>query len=354
MTSHPYSCEITEGTLHVSSAPVLEELPDNWSLVEDATQAGAFLRVESAEPACFLELSLGRVAGMARFTSLHRFSPFWTKPAIGKTESEVRPETLWLLAEMDKGRCTIVVPLLDSTTRFSLRGSASGLAVVGETGDPAVVSDGGVALFVASGEDPYALAAAGARAVHQHLACGGLRADKPAPDFVELFGWCTWDAFYKEVSPDKVLAGLDAFARGGIEPRLLILDDGWQTWRKTATGEERLTGLAPNQRFSGNLSALVHESKERFQVQRFLVWHALLGYWGGICEESLSNYGVRTVARSFGPGLLEQESRWNVGPWGAQAGVPGGRGNRQVLPRLSSQPGRAGRRRREGRCAGHA
>jgi hypothetical protein len=114
----------------VSSAPVLEELPDNWSVLEDATQAGAFLRVESAEPACFLELSLGRVAGMARFTSFHRFSPFWTKPATGKTESEVRPETLWLLAEMDDGRCTMVVPLLDSRTRFSLRGAASGLAVV--------------------------------------------------------------------------------------------------------------------------------------------------------------------------------------------------------------------------------
>ena len=49
----------------------------------------------------------------------------------------------------------------------------------------------------------------------------------------------------------------------------------------------------------------------------------MLGYWGGICEELLPDYAARTVARSFGPGLLEQESRWNVGPWGAQVGVPG-------------------------------
>ena len=119
-----------------------------------------------------------------------------------------------------------------------------------------------------------------------------------------------------------MLAGLQEFAQGGVDPRLLILDDGWQTWRQAATGEDRLIDLAPNQRFGGNLSTLVSQSKERFRVHRFVVWHALLGYWGGICETSLPEYGARTVARSFGPGLLEQESRWNVGPWGAQAGVP--------------------------------
>ncbi|HEY5703987.1 MAG TPA: Sip1-related alpha-galactosidase [Terrimicrobiaceae bacterium] len=322
MSSQPTCSEITDGTLRIGSEAVLEELPESWAIVEDTTQAGAFLRVKSAEAACYLELPLGRLAGMKRFSSFHRFSPFWTQPAIGNTEAEVQPETLWLLAERDGGRCTMIVPLLDSTTRYSLRGSARGLTVVAETGDPAVVSDGGVALFVASGDDPYSLATLAARAVHRHLGTGGLRADKPAPDFVEIFGWCTWDAFYKEVSPGKVLAGLEAFARGGVQPRLLILDDGWQTWRKEATGEERLTGIGPNQRFGGNLSTLVSESRERFRVQRFLVWHALLGYWGGVCEKSLPDYGARTVTRSFGPGLLEQEARWNVGPWGAQAGVP--------------------------------
>jgi raffinose synthase len=322
MTSQPTSSEITDGTLRIAGATVLEGLAPSWSAVEDTTGSGVFLRSKTDDAACFLELPLGRLSGMIRFTSCHRYSPFWTRPANGTTEGEVQPETLWLLAQTDTGRCTLVVPLLDATTRYSLRGTADGLTVVAETGDPAVVSDGGVALFVSCGDDPYDLSAVGARAVHRHLGTGGLRVDKPVPDFVDLFGWCTWDAFYKEVSADSVLAGLDAFARGGVEPPLLILDDGWQSWRKSATGEERLTNLAPNERFSGDLKALVRASKGRFRVQRFLVWHALLGYWGGLCEQSLPGYGARTVARSFGPGLLEQEPRWNVGPWGAQVGVP--------------------------------
>ena len=57
---------------------------------------------------CFLELPLGRVSGMIRFTSCHRYSPFWTKPANGTTEAEVQPGTLWLLAQTDAGRCTMV------------------------------------------------------------------------------------------------------------------------------------------------------------------------------------------------------------------------------------------------------
>jgi hypothetical protein len=73
----------------------------------------------------------------------------------------------------------MVVPLLDATTRYSLRGGAPGLAVVAETGDPATVTSGGVALFVAV-DDPYALAAAAARAVSTRLGTGRLRAELPA------------------------------------------------------------------------------------------------------------------------------------------------------------------------------
>jgi raffinose synthase len=290
----PFS-EIIDGVLRIAAAPVLEGLAPFWSVVEETTGSGVFLRAKAPEASCFLELPLGRLSGMTRFTSCHGYSPFWTKPRNGATETEVESETLRLLAHTNAGRFTMVVPLLDSTTRYSLRGTASGLTVVAETGDPAVVSDGGVALFVSRGDDPYALTATGARAVHGHLGTGRLRGDKPLPDFVDLFGWCTWDAFYKEVSADKVLAGLDAFARSGVEPRLLILDDGWQTWHRSAAGEDRLTSFAPNQRFGGDLR-LVRESKERFRIQRFLVWHALLGYWGGVCEQSLPAYGTRTVA----------------------------------------------------------
>ncbi len=303
------------------------QLAPGWSIEDDATGKGSFLRVHLDERASYVEHPLGSVNGLLRFTSLHRFSPFWTRPAVGQRESELQAETVWLLAQTKAGYA-LIVPLLDEASRYALRAARDGsqqILLSAETGDPALACEGGVAVYVAEGSDPYALISAGARAIHQHLSPrfgGRLRVNKPLPDFVESFGWCTWDAFYKEVSADKLLAGLASFQAAGVSPRWLILDDGWQTWKQADSGEDRLTSFDANDRFGGDLTSMVKLAKTRFGVQRVLVWHALLGYWGGLDEAAFAEFGVRTVARSFGPGLLEQEPRWNVQPWGAQVGVP--------------------------------
>ncbi|CAM4077935.1 Sip1-related alpha-galactosidase [Roseateles saccharophilus] len=304
-----------------SAGRTLLRLAPGWRLLDDASGVGCFLAPPDAEPAAYVEHPLGRFEALERFTSLQRFSPFWTRPAVGMAESAVQPETVWLLARDARGGGTLLVPLLDERTRFSLRAGPAGLAVAAETGDPDLACTGGAALFVAHGSDPHALVHAAAGAVAARLG-GRLRAQRELPDFVDLFGWCTWDAFYKEVSPDRVLAGLRSLTDAGVPPRWLILDDGWQQWRQAASGEERLVAFAPNARFGRDLDALVRSAKQDFGVQRVIVWHALLGYWGGLDAEAFPAWGVRRVARSFGPGLLAQEPRWNVWPWGAQLGVP--------------------------------
>ena len=82
------------------------------------------------------------------------------------------------------------------------------------------------------------------------------RTAKQLPDFVKAFGWCTWDAFYSRVSAEGegvgdccllsrhkqhhllsscfpthvgINEGLRALEEGGVPPKLLIIDDGWQT-----------------------------------------------------------------------------------------------------------------------------
>lgn len=177
-------------------------------------------------------------------------------------------------------------------------------------------------MFVAAGECPYTLISESSASVAKFFSTGGLRREKAVPDFVDLFGWCTWDAFYKNVSADKVTIGLKHFRDGGISLPLLILDDGWQSWELAASGEELLTSLAPNERFGGDLSVLVNETKIHHGVRRFLVWHAFMGYWGGICSQALPGYDAVTQPRSFGPGILSQNAKWNVEPWGTQITRP--------------------------------
>jgi raffinose synthase len=153
------------------------------------------------------------------------------------------------------------------------------------------------------------------------IGVGRLRAEKPLPPFVDVFGWCTWDAFYQEVSREKVREGLASFAKGGVRPRMMILDDGWQSERTMPSGERRLTGFPANAKFAGDLRPTVDMAKDEFGIETFLVWHAVIGYWGGVDGGALPQYGVREQPRSFSPGILGYHSGANLEWWGALVGL---------------------------------
>jgi hypothetical protein len=55
------------------------------------------------------------------------------------------------------------------------------------------------------------------------------RWEKEVPASLDVFGWCSWDAFYTGVNPRGLQEGLHRLARGGTPARLLIIDDGWQS-----------------------------------------------------------------------------------------------------------------------------
>jgi raffinose synthase len=311
-----------EGTLRHEAAVVLERVPSGFAVRRDRTGTGVFLTFTPPRAASLVQTPLGRLAGLRRFTSAHRDEPFWMLPRAGTNEAQVALETQWLLAETAGGDCVMLVPLLTDTTVFTLSGDTNGLRLTGETGDAAILSRGGAALFVAVGRDPYQLAERGAKAVMKFLGTGRLRRDKPVPAFVDDFGWCTWDSFYKEVSAAGVRRGLESFRAGGVEPRLLILDDGWQDYRLMPGGEERLVSLEPNQaRFAGDLRPTVRLARDDYGIRTLLVWHAFIGYWGGVDGASLPQYQVQDRLRSFGPGILAQHPNLNTQYWGSAVGV---------------------------------
>ncbi len=99
------------------------------------------------------------------------------------------------------------------------------------------------------------------------------------------------------------------------------MDDGWQQIDKMPTGEYRLTGLAANEKFPGGLVETVHMAKEEYGIQTFTVWHAVLGYWGGVDGRALPGYGVRSLGRSFGPGILYHCPDHNATWWGHIVGT---------------------------------
>jgi raffinose synthase len=312
--------------LEGQGSPLLQGLAPELSSEVDRLGNGVFIHARASATSSRLRFALGGIPKLARFSACHRDEAYWMVPCAGTRLAEVPPETQSLLVELEDGRFLFVIPLFDELFRFSLLGKGDdSLGLLAETGDAFAPGVGGLAAFVTVGTDPFELAREGAKSVMARLGTGKLRRDKPTPDLLEQFGWCTWDAFYSEVSAEKVREGLASFRAGGVSPRLLILDDGWQSVQRQATGETRLSAFAANRKFQGDLSGLVRSAKQEFGVKSFLVWHAVVGYWGGVDGQSLPGYGVVEQTRQFGEGVLFHQPSTNHDFWGNVVGlVPAG------------------------------
>ncbi len=310
--------------LALRGALVFEGLDRRLSLLSDATletseRANLEARASSAHtktdpsPGCFLKaqfeaptrraiLKLGRPVATARFVCCHRYDPYWMRPKTGVLPAELPTGTLYALFERDDGSVLLVVPLVDEPFSCCLRGSAEGVELIVDSGDTTASSEQAIVAYVAIGSDPYALVRRGACAIAEQLG-SRLRADKPTPSFVDRFGWCTWDAFYRDVTPEKVPEGLQSFRAGGVEPRFMILDDGWQSV-DAPTHEGLLTSFTANDVFQRDLSTTVKLAKERFNVEHFLVWHAVYGYWSGMHPDTMRDYAPEEVLRWYCPEVL--------------------------------------------------
>jgi raffinose synthase len=318
--------EFADHGLTLDRQPLLSGVDDSVSLVADPRGVGVFLRFTAETPVAWRAFSIGNVEGLQRWSACYRHEPYFMDPAAGRRAGKVPVDTQFLMMELDDGTCVLFAPLIDNRFRASLQGSGEdGLELVVESGSPTVVTSSMVGLFIAAGPNPYLLAEQSAPSVSAWMKTCRLRREKQLPAFVDQFGWCTWDAFYREVSQAGVRLGLESFAAGGVPPRLLILDDGWHLIRRNPSGlvggmpfwEDRLASFdADEAKFPGGLAPTVQMAKGEFGVETFLVWHAINGYWGGVDGEALPGYEVRSEARQYSPGILtylpENFEYWKV------------------------------------------
>ena len=110
------------------------------------------------------------------------------------------------------------------------------------------------------------------------------REERVYPEIFEGFGWCTWDAFYRDVTEEGIIAKLEELREKQIPVRWVLIDDGWQD-----ADYENLTlsGLdARRSQFPDGLGSTVRLIKEKYGVKNVGVWHAVFGYWCGLTPGS--------------------------------------------------------------------
>ncbi len=169
---------------------------------------------------------------------------WWMVPAWGQNVGQIPHETQFLLLRMsqplvdptrrDDLLCSetfvLILTIVSGPYRSSIRTNEQDHLIVSvESCDKDVPVNRPVdILYLSTGNDPFKLLGEGFAAVSDRIRTFKVRSEKILPPSLDLFGWCTWDAFYSKVTGAGIEQGLQALRDGGVQPRVLIIDDGWQ------------------------------------------------------------------------------------------------------------------------------
>lgn len=213
----------------------------------------------------------------------NRPRPWWLRSHCIDSAHEIPAGSEYLLLKVDENRHVAIMPVVGSGVRFTVEAN-DGTPVLKMDGIPP--EDDSMLLpvaIVSVGTSPLHTVRQAVESAADRLQTFVLRKDKTTPRWIDYFGWCTWDAFYFDVSAEKVFEGLQAFKDAGFPPRLFILDDGWLT----VDEKRQLCSFeAHHEKFPEGLAAFVHKVKDEYGVACFGIWHALQGYWNGVREHS--------------------------------------------------------------------
>ncbi|KAF2754392.1 raffinose synthase protein-like protein Sip1 [Pseudovirgaria hyperparasitica] len=120
--------------------------------------------------------------------------------------------------------------------------------------------------------------------------------------------YCTWNGLGQKLHQDRIFEALESLRSSGITITNLIIDDNWQSLGDNQGGEYT-PGLdqfragwmefeAIKEGFPQGLKYCTSKiRKDNPNIKHIAVWHALLGYWGGIAPHGkiAKEYGITQV-----------------------------------------------------------
>ncbi len=223
------------------------------------------------------------IAGLEGATAIYQHKDWWVRPAFVGKLAEVPDRTQMILFR--KGNdFFVLLSVCGAVCRTDMCGKDEDSLLVRMApgaGNRNRLSDS--SLVIAAGEDPYRCCE---RAVEEALSYQGreamLRKNRRYPEMFEYFGWCSWDAFYHQVSQQGIRDKMQEFREKKVPVKWALIDDGWLS----ADYEEQvLTDLdAREGQFPAGLGGCVRELKEEYGIEKVGVWHAVMGYWNGVKE----------------------------------------------------------------------
>ena len=219
----------------------------------------------------------------------------WVNPVLAKSLNVIGSNTpVHLILGKMGGRFFALIPLSSENYKCYIRGGEG--YIVLKPRSFMKINRGGFVPFgiVGVGEDPYKL-------IRLLYECArsltglpvGFRWEKNFPEIFKKLGWCSWNAFLREINEERVLDTVKKMREKGVPIQYVLIDDGWQSVRN-----DRLTDFEANaERFPRGIRNATKKLKE-IGVNWVGVWHTLQGYWRGV-DPSSEKFKQYRFVKSF-------------------------------------------------------
>lgn len=216
-----------------------------------------------------------------KITAMYLYNEWWTRPTFISSFEDIPDRTqIALFQYHDHYAC--MIPMVGTYFKtYMTKGTQTELCLemTAGMGGQSVVEE--PLYLLAEGQTIY-------EAVHKAFAWlaeyKGIRMkkDRRLPPMFRYLGWCSWDAFYRDVHEAGIRQKAEELVEKQVPVKWMVIDDGWFTAR-----EEFLSSFSPDaKKFPEGFQTLTKDLKEKYGVRWVGVWHALGGYWAGIAPES--------------------------------------------------------------------
>ena len=250
--------------------------------------ASGFSQQTSIDPKEGVTLNLS-LPDTQEILTIYQHKSWWTRPSFPESIDQIPDRSQLVLLKYDSLYiCLLAICSKDYRADFEGSQDEDGNPIIRlrtSSNKEGMRDIDAPAAVISYEEDPYACIARagelGAKAAgHPEM----LRKNKIFPEIFEHFGWCTWNAFYHDVSEKKIEDKLGEFQKQEIPVQWVLIDDGWQD---TDPDKKELLGLDANPNtFPDGLSGTVSMIREKYHIPHVGVWHPVMGYWNGIQKES--------------------------------------------------------------------
>lgn len=245
------------------------------------------VKIEDAEKGCFLRVTLkgkqteiGRPKA-SRAVCIYRCNACFTDAIALDSFDCIPSKTLFVLSEYE-GVYSLLYMLEDQGCSCSLSGREGKIFLDAEGEEDRPDKSYPVrAAYSVSGQNVYELISAAADILSRSFPRLKKKSEKRTSDFLGKLGFCTYNAFYENVTEQKILAVLDAAKSKGVQFGFLIVDSGWMQEK-----EEKLSAFDPDGRkFPAGFKEFSEKLRTDYGIEKLFIWHTFYGFWTGIEEK---------------------------------------------------------------------